>query len=660
MLPYRKDIDGLRAISVLLVVLFHAFPEKLPGGFIGVDIFFVISGFLITSIILIGLKTGQFNFLTFYGNRIRRIFPALIIVLVTCFIFGWFILLASEYQQFGQHLLGGSAFFANYIFWKEAGYFDSSAYSKPLLHLWSLAIEEQFYILWPAALWLIARLRINLALSIIFLGLLSFLFNILYSDKAFSLLLHTQYGFKDYFNLSTAFYAPQSRFWELLAGALLAYAHTKKSNTSSAQALKIPLLHQIKPALGILLIGSGAIFIQATTPYPNYWALIPVLGAMLVISSNSNALCNHYFLSNKVIVGIGLISYPLYLWHWPILSYLYIVMGEMPSTSLRILAVGSAFILAIITYRFIEIPMRYGKYLRVKAAILLFTIGIVAGLGLTTFYKNGFESRTAAELMNVHPGDIRHTNFHKYSEDHFYPCTPNSIYKKSLSWESFVRCQQSKSSTTIDMAIIGDSHAEHLFIGLAESLPSKNIVYYLKPGYPFIDNKEYSEIFSHVINTQSIKAVILTMAWGRIIDLSPEQISNQILETSQALLDAGKVVYLTDDVPGGPEAIRCKGIRWISKGLLLDQPCTRDNEIYKETKFGESSRLTLVLNSVKSVASNNPKIKLLETYNYFCNKNECSMLHDNNILYRDSNHLNILGSRFVGNRLVTEYPELKK
>lgn len=191
-MKYRKDIDGLRAVSVLLVVIYHAFPELLPGGFIGVDIFFVISGFLITSIILMGLKTGQFNFLPFYANRIRRIFPAPIIVLVTSYVFGWFTLLASEYQQFGQHLFGGSAFFANYIFWKEAGYFDSPSYSKPLLHLWSLAIEEQFYILWPAALWLTARLRINSALLVIFLGLLSFLLNLMYSDRAISLLLHLQ------------------------------------------------------------------------------------------------------------------------------------------------------------------------------------------------------------------------------------------------------------------------------------------------------------------------------------------------------------------------------------------------------------------------------------------------------------------------------------
>lgn len=297
-------------------------------------------------------------------------------------------------------------------------------------------------------------------------------------------------------------------------------------------------MNQIGSSLGILLISSGALFIQATTHYPSYWALIPVIGALLIINSSSGSLINHYLLSNKVLVGIGLISYPLYLWHWPILSYLYIVMGEMPSLSLRLLAIGASFILAIITYRLVEIPIRNGKYLDIKAGILLLTIGILASLGIATFNQSGFEGRSAAELMNVHPGDVKHADFHKYSEEHFYPCKPDYIYKKSLTWEGFIRCQQSKPSSTIDMAIIGDSHAEHLFIGLAEALPSKNIAYYLKTGYPFLENKEYTEIFDYVLKSQSIKKVILTMAWGRINDLPPELIRKQVLDTAQIFLNA--------------------------------------------------------------------------------------------------------------------------
>lgn len=356
-------------------------------------------------------------------------------------------------------------------------------------------------------------------------------------------------------------------------------------------------------------------------------------------------------------VGIGLISYPLYLWHWPILSYLYIVIGEMPSIRVRFLAIGASFILAIITYRLVEIPIRYGRYIKTKTGILLLFMGILATFGLATFNQNGFKARTAAELRNIRPGDIGHDDFHRYTKDNFYPCKPDHIYKNSLSWKNFVRCQQSRPSSTIDMAIIGDSHAEHLFIGLAESLPSKNIVYYLKPGYPFIKNKEYSEIFDYVLKSQSIKIVILTMAWGRINDLSPEEIRQQILDTAQIFINSGKEVYLTNDVPGGVEAIRCKGIRWITKGLLIPQPCTLSDIPRNAKDFSESFPLAIMLNAINQ----NSAIKLLETYKYFCNSNECTMLDENgNILYRDTNHLNIIGSRFVGNQLLNDYPELKK
>ena len=159
---YRADIDGLRAIAVLSVVGFHAFPKWVAGGFIGVDIFFVISGFLISTIIFGNLTAGTFSFIEFYSRRVRRIFPALLLLLIACYAFGWFALLADEYKQLGKHIAGGAGFVSNLVLWNERGYFDNSAVTKPLLHLWSLGIEEQFYIVWPLLLWLASRLRVNL------------------------------------------------------------------------------------------------------------------------------------------------------------------------------------------------------------------------------------------------------------------------------------------------------------------------------------------------------------------------------------------------------------------------------------------------------------------------------------------------------------------
>ena len=177
-LTYRPDIDGLRAFAVIAVVTYHAFPALLPGGFVGVDVFFVISGFLISSILYSNLEAGRFSMLDFYGRRIRRIFPALILVMSACYALGWFVLLPDEYAQLGKHIAGGAGFVQNFVLWSESGYFDNAAETKPLLHLWSLGIEEQFYIVWPILLWIAYRLRLNLLSMTILIAVISFVLNI--------------------------------------------------------------------------------------------------------------------------------------------------------------------------------------------------------------------------------------------------------------------------------------------------------------------------------------------------------------------------------------------------------------------------------------------------------------------------------------------------
>ena len=201
---YRPDIDGLRALAVLSVVGFHAFPKSIKGGFIGVDVFFVISGYLISAIIFENLKNKSFSFSEFYARRVRRIFPALALVLIACHVFGWFVLLSDEYKQLGRHIAAGSGFVSNMVLWSEAGYFDNSADTKPLLHLWSLGIEEQFYLAWPMLLWLAWKSRINLLGVTVVILLASFYLNVAEVKK----------------DVIGAFYSPITRFWELLVGSL--------------------------------------------------------------------------------------------------------------------------------------------------------------------------------------------------------------------------------------------------------------------------------------------------------------------------------------------------------------------------------------------------------------------------------------------------------
>ncbi|MEZ5488290.1 MAG: acyltransferase [Steroidobacteraceae bacterium] len=205
---YRPDVDGLRAIAVLSVLVYHAFPDLLPGGFVGVDIFFVISGFLISGIILTRIQAGTFTFADFYARRIRRIFPALAAVLVACLLAGWLILFPVDYERLGGHVLAGAAFVSNLVLWRESGYFDTSSELKPLLHLWSLGVEEQFYLIWPVLLVLAARFLHRILWAIVAVALLSFAANLLLVGS----------------HASAAFYLPITRFWELMLGSMLAYA----------------------------------------------------------------------------------------------------------------------------------------------------------------------------------------------------------------------------------------------------------------------------------------------------------------------------------------------------------------------------------------------------------------------------------------------------
>lgn len=335
-LKYRPDIDGLRAIAVLSVVAFHAFPKWMPGGFIGVDIFFVISGYLITTILLGNLANSSFSYADFYGRRIRRLFPALLTVLAATFVVGWYVLLSDEFQQLGKHVLAGGAFLSNLAFWSETGYFDTATESKPLLHLWSLAVEEQFYIVWPLVLGLAWKRGWRIGRVLGALALVSFIVNVA--------LVH-RYP-------SATFYLPASRFWELAVGGLLAYVRLHRPGSMSRG-------DDLQSLAGLGLIVLGLAVLTHLKAFPGWWAMLPVFGAALCIAAGPAAFLNRFFLASKPMVWVGLISYPLYLWHWPLLAYARILEGGMPSRNIRIACVVLAFALAWLTWFFVEKRVRH-------------------------------------------------------------------------------------------------------------------------------------------------------------------------------------------------------------------------------------------------------------------------------------------------------------
>jgi peptidoglycan/LPS O-acetylase OafA/YrhL len=333
---YRPDIDGLRAVAVSAVLIFHAFPSRLPGGFTGVDIFFVISGFLISGIILSGLERDRFSFIEFYSRRIRRIFPALLLVCAACLAFGWFCLIPAEFRQLGKHVLAGAAFSSNLVLLAESGYFDFDGALKPLRHLWSLGVEEQYYLVWPVLLFLCRKGKRSTEILLITVGLASFAFSLYmtWTDRAL------------------AYYLPFTRFWELMIGSGLAYLERQR---------RVVGLANIKANLGAVGIALGLVLINGRRLFPGWWALLVCAGAALLIAAGPGAWINRRILASRPFVWIGLISYPLYLWHWPLLSFANILSFHPPSITTRAAALLASVILAWGTYRLIELPVRHSK-----------------------------------------------------------------------------------------------------------------------------------------------------------------------------------------------------------------------------------------------------------------------------------------------------------
>jgi len=373
---YRADIDGLRAVAVLSVIVFHAFPGRLTGGFAGVDVFFVISGFLISTIIFENLDRGTFSFGEFYGRRIRRIFPALIVILIASYAFGWWVLLGDEYEQLGKHIAAGAGFVSNIAFWREAGYFDNAAATKPLLHLWSLGVEEQFYIVWPLLLWIAWKRRFNFLLVTIAIAMASLYLNAreLLRDPA------------------AAFYLPHIRFWELSSGGALAWLFLNKRDAFIVTKAGGHALANLLSVAGVALLAYGFWRINASLHYPGKWTMIPVLGTILLVAT-PGAWINRVVLSNRAVVWIGLISYPLYLWHWPLLSFARIAEGGVPARNIRLACVMLSVVLAWLTYRFVERYLRLGAHARTKIAALALIMFVVGGVGYATLRAHGLPGR---------------------------------------------------------------------------------------------------------------------------------------------------------------------------------------------------------------------------------------------------------------------------
>ena len=389
---WRSDITGLRAVAVLPVLFFHAFPKLLPGGFFGVDVFFVISGYLISGIIFRGLADGTFSYREFYAKRIRRIIPNLVLVLAFVAALGYFCLLPEEYKNLGQHIRSSAAFVQNFRLLSEIGYFTEDALRKPLLHLWSLAIEEQFYIVFPLLLslaWWLFRTKTAIGVIVLLIVVCSLEACFMTTDKSF------------------AFYFPLTRFWELGAGILLAYAES--FGLLDCRRLARGFRH------GMSMVGLLCLLVPMAV-YSNHWAhpgwitLAPVAGAVMLIAASPDAAVNRTLLSWRPMTFVGLISYSLYLWHWPLLSFLFIGAAHAPA-QFKMAALAASFVIATAVYFFVENPVRrsrcIGRVPTVAILLVLLMVAFAGGRYIRT--HQGLPSR-ALNFDNVDVSHVREPN----------------------------------------------------------------------------------------------------------------------------------------------------------------------------------------------------------------------------------------------------------
>ena len=462
---YRADIDGLRAVAVLLVVIFHAFPELEGGGFIGVDIFFVISGFLITGIIVKDLDRAQFSFKHFYARRIKRIYPALLVVLSVSFIAGWLLLLPDEFANLDKHIAGGAGFVANFVLWGEAGYFDIETELKPMLHLWSLGVEEQFYFIWPLLLFLAYRKHFKLLYLLPVIFIASFALNI----SSIS------------FDPVGAFYFPHTRFWELMTGAVVAYWSRSEfrdywqnhhlSQKLAAYFKQLSWLNNASACLGMILLVIAVVLLNKNSSFPGWWAVLPTLGAAAMIAAGPNAWINKKLLAHPLLVFIGLISYPLYLWHWPLLAFAKIIgMGKTPIEIRATLALVSV-LLAWLTYRFVELPLRFGSGQYNKTLLLSALMAIMFAMSYGTFFAEGFPSRMPdkAEYVKFF-SPWQYTKSHNLVKYDRHECNFYDITKKIAKPSIASSCVTPQAERAV--FLWGDSHAQHLNYGLSTILPT--------------------------------------------------------------------------------------------------------------------------------------------------------------------------------------------
>lgn len=650
---YRPDIDGLRALAVLSVLVYHVDPQLLSGGFLGVDIFFVISGYLISLILFRELAHGEFSFSRFYARRIRRLFPALIAVFLVCLVFGGYALFAEEYQRLGRHALVAISFLLNILLMREAGYFDVVSDAKPLLHLWSLSVEEQFYLVWPLLLVLAARLRLKVGILLGVMVTGSFLFA-----------LHL-----GQIQLDALYFHPLARFWELLFGAGLACMHHHYGvDVLPARMDRIWVRHLLSLA-GLTAVCAAMLTFDGKTPHPGAPALLPLMGAVALIAGGPVAIGNR-LLAFKPLVWVGLISYPLYLWHWPVLSYLRIMESGSPSPTLLWSGVGVAMLLAWGTYKFIESPIRQAP------RGLAVMVGLVAGMAIlfvvacVVWQTGGLPDRERIRYA-AKAGLLMKRQ-----------AATDELCIQGFSAKSAPVYCRLRPPTEQMIAVVGDSHAHAVYPGIAEKAASwgYGTILLANSGCPPLSGttwgRNYAEeracaesidkVLGAVRSDRRIVAVVLATRgaqyingrgygaveahynyppiapWGADMAVLKGAATSLVfergLENTINILRGKRVplVYLLQVPELGVPANDC-----IARPLALPgsrHGCTIDQSVYQE-------RMQVYRTIVSKIKQRHEYLGIVDPAPVFCSGVSCTGVVKGEVMYADDNHISPAGAR---------------
>lgn len=640
---YRPEVDGLRCIAVMVVILYHAGFNAFAGGYVGVDVFFVISGYLITSILTVDLASGNFSIRKFYERRARRIFPALFLVMSACVPLAWVWLTPGQLREFFQSVIAVTLFLSNMYFWLKSGYFGTTTETLPLLHTWSLSVEEQFYVIFPLVLLLLWRYwRARLQFAIALFGTVSL---------ACCLWLEIH-------NPLLNFFLAPTRAWELLAGSFVAL----RNNRGISRSPSSTTVDQLLSGFGIVLIGVAVFDYTKSTSFPGRYAIAPVLGTVLILASCTPKTMLWRLLSVRPVVGIGLLSYSAYLWHQPIFAFTRIVLGGEPSKAvyggLIILIAG----LSYLSWRYVERPFRdRKKYSRQRIFGLAAVISIVfMGLGISGHFWRGFPGRFDERtniLAATAVASPKRATCHTEGLDYLRPSLACRYLGQNVNW-----------------VVLGDSHGVELAWALAEALRRQSEDQGLlqltssgcQPALTFLSNvpgcsKWLQEAVSLLEAEPQLHTVVLVFRhsfylygdqlqnFPTLPDQPPSFLQDQPVAAARAaywtsfaelvrrLQSAGKRVLVIEPIPElGTPVDRLIYLRDLVGDAALNR-VGASTEWYERRNWGVLTQLAALPLT--------PTTQLIRSRTAFCAAQTCMAIIDGESMYFDDNHLSIAGAR---------------